>query len=108
MEMQPVCNLRVARYAVGQSGGGITMEGWMGHFIALGLTGLEGMLSQAAPYCHCDQITMADICLVPQVYNARRWGVDLAPYPKLAAISTRLEVLPAFAAAHPDRVKPAA
>lgn len=106
MEMQPVCNLRVARHAVAQSGGGITMEAWMAHFIALGLTGLEGMLPAAGPYCHGDRISMADICLVPQVYNARRWGVDLAPYPKLAAISARLEVLPQVAAAHPDRVKP--
>ena len=107
MDIHPICNLRVARHAVGQSGGGITMESWMGHFITLGLTGLEGMLTGTSTYCHGDTVTMADICLVPQVYNARRWGVDLAVFPKIAAISARLEALAPFAAAHPDRVKPA-
>lgn len=107
MDIHPICNLRVARHAVTQSGGTITMEAWMSHFMALGLRGLEGMLTETGLYCHGDRISMADICLVPQVYNARRWGVDLAVLPKLTAISSRLEDLPAFAAAHPDRVKPA-
>ena len=80
----------------------------MQHFIALGLHGLQGMLNHAGPYCLGDQITMADICLVPQIYNARRWDLDLAAYPTVTAISARLEAIPAFAAAHPDRVKPAA
>jgi maleylacetoacetate isomerase len=106
MEIHPVCNLRVARHAVAQSGGAITMEDWMGHFITLGLTGLERMLTGAGFYSHGDQISMADICLVPQVYNARRWGVDMAPCPRIVAISARLEAHPAFAAAHPDRAKP--
>lgn len=107
MEIQPVCNLRVAHHAV-SLGGAATMEGWMQHFIALGLKGVEGLLTQAPeqPFCHGDTPGLADICLVPQVYNARRWGVDLSPVPRLAAISARAEALPAFAAAHPDRVKP--
>lgn len=109
METQPICNLRVARHAV-SLGGEATMEGWMAHFIALGLQGFEGMLSQAPaqPFCHGDTPGLADICLIPQVYNARRWNVDLSPFPRLAAISTRAEALATFAAAHPDRVKPEA
>ena len=107
METQPVCNLRVARYAV-SLGGAATMEGWMSHFIAQGLEGLEGMLDHgpARPFCHGDTPGLADICLVPQIYNARRWKVDLSHFPRLAAIGSRAEALPAFAAAHPDRVKP--
>jgi maleylacetoacetate isomerase len=66
------------------------------------------MLGAPTTFCHGDRISMADICLVPQVYNARRWGVDLAAYPVIAAITARLEAMPAIAAAHPDRVKPAA
>lgn len=108
MEMQPVCNLRVARHAVESSAGTITMQGWMQHFITLGLTGLEAMLSPGQTLCHGQNITMADICLVPQVYNARRWGVDLAACPTISAIADRLETVPAIAAAHPDRVKPTA
>jgi maleylacetoacetate isomerase len=109
MEIQPVCNLRVVNHAVAASGGAISQEGWMQHFIAAGLADLEAMLGQTAgAFCHGDAVTLADICLVPQVYNARRWGVALHDMPKLAAIAARAEALPAFAAAHPDRVKPVA
>ncbi|MDR0807724.1 MAG: maleylacetoacetate isomerase [Gemmobacter sp.] len=105
MEIHPVCNLRVAKHAAGLGG---TMEGWMQHFIPLGLEGLERMLAQgpAGPFCHGAGVTMADICLMPQLYNAGRWGVDLAPFPRITAIAAHLATLPAFAAAHPDRVKP--
>ncbi len=107
MEVQPVCNLRVAHHALGL-GGGATMAGWMQHFIALGLQGFEGLLAQQpeTAFCHGDQPGLADLCLIPQVYNARRWGVDLAAYPRLGTIAAHAEALPAFAAAHPDRVKP--
>jgi maleylacetoacetate isomerase len=83
------------------------MEGWMQHFIALGFQGFEGLLSQAPEqlFCHGSRPGLADICLVPQVYNAHRWGVDLTPFPRLAAINARAEALPAFVTAHPDRVK---
>lgn len=108
METQPVCNLRVARHAV-SLGGTATMEGWMAHFIALGLQGFEGLLAQGpeTAFCHGDGPGLADLCLVPQVYNARRWGVDLTAFPRLLAIAERAEAIPAFAAAHPDRVRPA-
>lgn len=107
MEIQPVCNLRVARHAVGL-GGSATMEGWMQHFIRLGLQGFEALLAQEpeTTFCHGDRPGIADLCLVPQVYNARRWGVDLAAFPRLSALSARIEALPAVAAAHPDRVRP--
>ena len=54
--------------------------------------------------CHAyaDSVTLADVCLVPQMYNARRAGVDLAPYPRLRAVSGHLEALPAFLAARPE------
>lgn len=108
MEIHPVCNLRVAKHAV-SLGGSATMEGWMQHFIALGLTGFEAMLArgESGAYCYGDGVTLADICLVPQIYNARRWSVNMAPFPRTAAIAARLELLEPFATAHPDRVKPA-
>lgn len=111
MEVQPVCNLRVARHVLDLGGGatiGATMEGWMQHFIALGLQGFEGLLAQQpeTDFCHGERPGLADLCLIPQVYNARRWGVDLAAYPRLGTIAARAEALPAFIAAHPDRVKP--
>lgn len=109
MEIQPPCNLRVARHAVRASGGAITQEGWMQHFIALGLAGVEALLTRdrpEGPYCHGAQITLADLCLVPQMYNARRWGVDLAAFPATVAVDAALSALAAFAAAHPDAVRP--
>lgn len=109
MEIQPVCNLRVARHAV-TLGGAATTEGRMRPFIALGLQGFQGLLAQgpALPFCHGDRPGLADICRVPQVCNTRRWGVDLAPFPLLTAIASRARTLPAFAAAHPDRAHPKA
>jgi maleylacetoacetate isomerase len=102
MEIHPVCNLSVARHAAAASGGAITMEGWMRTFIGPRLGALEAML-EGGDRCHGDTVTLADICLVPQLYNARRWGVDLDPLPKLRRIEAALCELPAFAAAHPDR-----
>lgn len=106
-EIQPVCNLRVVRYAVQSSQGAITQEEWMRHFITLGLQGLEAMLGDAPGlYCHGDRVTLPDLCLLPQAYNARRWGVDLAAFPRIVAVSAALEAIPAVQAAHPDRVAP--
>lgn len=105
MEIHPVCNLSVGRYASEQSAGAITMENWSQHFIGKGFAALEAML--ASPYtgdfCHGDHVSMADICLVPQMYNARRWGVDLSKTPRLAAIAERAETLPAFIQAAPQQ-----
>lgn len=105
MDIQPICNLRVARHAVSL---GATMEGWMRHFITLGFEGLEAMLTPDTPFSIGETPGLADLCLLPQVYNARRWGVDMAAFPCITAIAARMEALPQVAAAHPDRVKPGA
>lgn len=105
IDIHPICNLRVARHAVSL---GADMQGWMQHFIALGLEGVEGLLTrQPGRYSWGSEITLADICLVPQVYNARRWNVDLTPFARIRAVTEALEALPAFRAAHPDRARPA-
>jgi maleylacetoacetate isomerase len=109
MEIQPLGNLRVAQHAVAL-GGAATVQGWNRHFIRLGFQGLEAMLVEgpATAFCHGPTPGLADLCLVPQVYNARRWEVDLAPFPRIQAIADRMETIPAVAAAHPDRVRPGA
>lgn len=114
MEIHPVCNTSVAAHLVAvASVGGEAAETlrreWMQHFIAKGLRAFEGLLNQpdTADFCHGNTPGMADICLVPQVYNAKRWGADISGLDRLNAIAKRCEKLPAFAAAHPDEFKPA-
>ncbi|WP_114010770.1 maleylacetoacetate isomerase [Cohaesibacter intestini] len=102
MDLHPVCNLRVAKYAVGQSNGSLTMEGWMQAHIAPALEAFEAML-KGGDCCYGDHLSLADICLMPQLYNAHRWGVSLDALPKISRIEANLATIPAFAAAHPDQ-----
>jgi maleylacetoacetate isomerase len=57
-------------------------------------------------FCHGAAVTMADVCLVPQIYNAERVGIDVTSFPHIARIMANLRQIPAVAAAHPDRHKP--
>ncbi|KQV35183.1 MULTISPECIES: maleylacetoacetate isomerase [unclassified Rhizobium] len=102
MDIHPICNPRVVNFAIAHSNGGMTMEVWMRNFIGAGFSALEDMLA-GGDHCFGNRVTLADICLAPQLYNAVRWGVDLAAMPKIRRIGAHLETLPAFAAAHPDR-----
>jgi maleylpyruvate isomerase len=101
--IQPLQNLSVTRRL---QAAGVDDKAWVQHFIARGLTAFERTVEHAglaARYCLGDTPTLADCCLVPQLYAARRFGVDLAGFPRIAAIGAACEELPAFAAAHPDR-----
>lgn len=102
MEIHPVCNLNVVKFAVSQSNENIETKQWMQHFITKGLVALENMLD-GSKYCFGETVTLADICLMPQLYNAERWGVDLTKMPKIRAVSAELAKLPAFDQAHPDQ-----
>jgi len=109
MEIHPVCNLSVANHAAAMSRGDEEAKAaWMRHFIPRGLWAVEKLLEHPATgrFAHGEQPGLADICLIPQLYNARRWGVDLAPLPIIARIADEAEKLDAFAAAHPDKIGP--
>jgi maleylacetoacetate isomerase len=110
MEIHPICNTSVAHRVSKLIGGGEeTKREWIGHYIGKGLRALETILSnEPGPFCFGDTPTVADCCLVPQLYNARRWGVDLADMPRLVAIDAHCATLDAFRAAHPDTVGPQA
>ena len=109
VDLHPVCNLRVARHAVEMAGGdGAMRDDWMRHFIAPGLAAFEASLAafRQAPFCTGPAPALPDLCLVPQLYNARRYGVDLAPFPRIRAVAEACAAHPAFAASHPAPVGP--
>ncbi len=108
MEIHPVCNLSVAKFGSGNSGGTVSMKDWMHAFIPKGLEAVETMLSEPETglYCHGESISMADLCLVPQIYNARRWEIDVTSFTQISRIMEELEKIDTVVAAHPDNHKP--
>ena len=107
MDIHPICNMHVAAHVMTIAGKAEAREEWMKHFIANGLRKLESMLGEFdGEFSFGDQPTMADLCLVPQVYNARRWGADMADFQRIVDIDGKCAKLPAFQTAHPDRVRP--
>jgi len=106
-DIHPLNNLRVQNYLTSVLGADdAARTAWMHHWMALGLEAIEAQLArdpQTGLCCHGDAPTVADCCLVPQVFNARRFGLDLAPYPTVRRIAEHCEGLPPFQAAHPAR-----
>ncbi len=111
-DIHPLNNLRVLRYLTRTLGiGEEAKDAWYRHWIETGLAALEGQLAAeptTGTFCHGDAPTMADICLVPQLANARRTNVPLDPYPTLTRIDASCRVLDAFGRAAPDRQPDAA
>ena len=105
-DIHPLNNLRVLNYL--RSPLGLDEDGvnaWYRHWIVTGFAPLEQLAlrhSRDHKHLYGNALSLADVCLVPQVYNARRYDCDLTPFPTLLAISTALEALPAFAAARPE------
>lgn len=100
-DTQPLQNLAVLRRVESL---GSKKEDWARWAIERGLAMVESQLQvTAGQYCVGDTVSMADVCLVPQVYNAVRFGVDMALYPHCQRISAALSQLEPFQRAHPDR-----
>jgi len=106
-DIHPLNNLRVLKRLTALGLAEPARDEWYRHWIAEGFGALEEMAAPAASrFLFGDAPTLADICLVPQMYNARRYEVDLSPWPTLARADAEAAALDAFAAAHPDRVAP--
>ena len=106
-DIHPLNNLRVLRYfentwSVPQA----ERDEWVRHWIVEGFSAMEALLADDAAtgtYCHGQTPGLADCCLVPQVFNARRFGVDMAAFPTIARIEEACLELPAFADARPEK-----
>jgi len=107
-DLHPIDNLRVLNRLTDQFGADqAAREAWYVHWIGVGLTALEAMTADGTgPFLGGDLPNLADVCLVPQIYNARRFGVSLDPFPRLLAADSAAAAVAEIAAAHPDRVKP--
>lgn len=104
-EIHPLNNLRVLKYLRGELAlDEAAVAKWYRHWVAEGFAPLEAFVRRFGGGRHCfgDAVTIADVCLVPQVYNARRFDCDLSPYPTLVRIADALRVEPAFARAAPE------
>jgi maleylpyruvate isomerase len=103
-DIHPINNLRVLKYLQAMGIGEPARDEWYRHWIREGFTALEAQLAgHPGTYCCGDNVTLADVCLVPQVFNAKRLDVDLAPYPRIGAVHEACMSLPAFADAQPSR-----
>jgi maleylacetoacetate isomerase len=106
-EIHPVNNLRVLQYLARNLGvDEASRNQWYRHWVSTGFDALEGQLagdSQTGRFCHGETPTVADVCLVPQVANARRYEVPMDAYPTIARIDAACRELPAFADAAPER-----
>ncbi|MHA3058793.1 maleylacetoacetate isomerase [Acinetobacter sp. ANC 5584] len=103
-DIHPINNLRVLQYL--QHNLNVSDAGksqWYAHWIHIGMQSLEAQLQQSnGSFCFGEQPTFADCCLIPQVYNAKRFNIDLSAYPKIEAIYQHCLTLPAFQQASPE------
>ena len=104
-EVHPVNNLRVLKYLVAQMGADEAQKmQWYHHWINTTFSALEQQLSQRShqsTFCFSQQPGLAEVCLIPQIFNARRFKIDMQVYPLLSAIDQRCQALASFASAHP-------
>lgn len=105
-DIHPLGNLRVQQYLEEEfAAGEAQRQAWTQHWIVAGFDALEAVLAGhpgTGTFCEGDAPTLADCCLVPQIYNARRFGVDMAPYPVVARIGATCDSLQAFKTAAPE------
>jgi maleylacetoacetate isomerase/maleylpyruvate isomerase len=103
-EIHPLNNLRVQQYlthllAISPK----AKQQWLNYWMTIGFKGIEMQLENSAgKFCFEDQVTVADICLVAQVYNAKRFNVDMLSYPLINKIVNHCNTLPAFIKALPE------
>jgi maleylacetoacetate isomerase len=108
-DIHPLNNLRVLKRLSEMGIDQAARDDWYRHWIAEGFAALEALAApRAGSFLFGNEVTLADVCLVPQLFNARRFDLPLDAYPTLVRADAAATALEPFAAAHPDRVAPAA
>jgi len=103
MDIHPVNNLKVVgRLKVKHGASAEDGIDWMRHWMTEGFHAFQALLPKDSTFSFSEQPTLADICLVAQLYNAHRWGVDMTPFQRLLQIEEAVMKLPAFEAARPE------
>lgn len=104
VDIHPLNNLRVLQYLTTRLNVAEPDKSqWYANWIEKGFAALEQRLQQTrGRYCVGDEVSLVDVCLVPQVYNAERFSIDLTPYPNITEVTSSLNQLPAFADACPE------
>ena len=106
-DIHPINNLRILQELRGTFGADETaVKHWCGKWITAGFTAIEQLLNddrQRGRFCYGDAPTLADVYLIPQVFSAHRFDVDLGPFPTIIAIDKTCQELPAFRDAEPGR-----
>jgi maleylacetoacetate isomerase len=107
-DIHPLNNLRVLRYLSQLGHEEPVRDDWYRHWVREGLIALEALAAErAGRFLFGDAPSLADVCLVPQMFNARRFKLSLDDFPTLVRVDAEASALPAFEAAHPQRVAPA-
>lgn len=103
-EVHPLNNLRVQQYLTGELSVNEQQKAqWVNQWMSLGFAAFEQQLARfSGQYCFGDQVSLADICLIPQLYNAKRFGIDLTPYPLINKVDDNCQQLDAFVKALPE------
>lgn len=102
-DIHPINNLRVLKKLEADFGAdGQARQNWMKHFMNKGFVGFQSAIADTGPYAFGEALSLADIALVPQLYNARRWELDLAPFKRLIEIEQNCLALEAFDKARPE------
>ncbi len=101
-DIHPIDNLRVLKYLKGPLGHAQgDVDTWYVHWVKLGFDAIEPAI-EGSGFCFGEQATIADVCLMPQLYNAHRFNVPMDAYPKIQAVEAHCQKIAAFADAHPS------
>lgn len=101
-DIHPVNNLNVGGKLKQMGHSQDDVVAWMNDWMTRGFATFQALLPKDTTFCFGDTPDLADICLIPQLYNAHRWDSDLSPFTRLTEIKTRCLALPAFDAARPE------